>query len=103
MDDRFDQSLWMTVLDCLNYVGAGGGESHARARLCEIDYRQSNKECRSRDDLEIDERLRAHSSHFSQSSCTCNPDHDGREHQRRDDGFYQVNENVAQKINGISP
>jgi len=103
MDDRFDQSLWMTLFDCFNYVGVGGGESYAYARFREIDYRQSNKERRSRDELEIDERFRAHSSHFSQRSCACNSDHDGREHKRGDDGFDQINENVAQKINRIPP
>ncbi len=36
MDDRFDQSLWVTLLDCLDYIGAGNGESYTCARLCEI-------------------------------------------------------------------
>ena len=103
MDDRFDQSLWMTLFDCFNYVGVGGGESYAYARFREIDYGQSNKERRSRDDLEIDERFHAHPSHLSQRSCACDSDHDGREHQRRDDGFDQVNEDVARKNKRRSP
>jgi hypothetical protein len=42
--DRFDHSLRMTVADCLKDVGVGGGEGDSGARLCEIDYCQSNDE-----------------------------------------------------------
>ena len=41
MDDRFDQSLGMTLSDRLNYVGVGGGESYACARFGEINYSQA--------------------------------------------------------------
>src|SRR4029450_10437088 len=103
MDDRFDQSLWMTLLDCLNYVGAGSGESYAYARLREIDYSEANEQRCCSDDLEIDERFHAHPSYLSQRTCACDSNHDGREHQGRDDGFDQVNEDVAQKINRVPP
>jgi hypothetical protein len=44
MDDRFDQSLWMTLLDCLNDIGVGSGESYAYARLREIDYSEADEQ-----------------------------------------------------------
>src|SRR5207249_7124637 len=93
----------MALSDCLNDVGIASVESYADARFCEIDYSQSNEQRCCSDDLEIDERFHAHPSYFSQCTCTCDSNHDGREHQRRDDGFDQVNEDVAQKINRVSP
>src|SRR5437867_11302038 len=103
MDDRFDQSLWVALLDRLNYVGAGSRESYACPRLCEIDDSQADEQRCCSDDLEIDECFHAHSFYLSQCTCACDSNHDGREHQRCDDGFDQVNEDVAQKINGVPP
>src|SRR5262249_19873678 len=103
MHDRFDQSLWMTMLDRLNNVRVGGGESYAYARLREIDYSQANEQRCGSDDLEIDERFHAHPSYFAQRTCACDSNHDCREHQRRYDRFDQVNKDVAQEINGVPP
>ena len=77
MDDRFDKCPRMTLSDCLDYVGVGGGESYACARFCEIDYSQSNEQRSRSDDLEIDQRFHAHPSHLSQRTCARDSNHDG--------------------------
>src|SRR2546423_5882534 len=101
--DSLDESFRMTLLNGFDGVDVRGGESHARPGLGEIDYSQPNEQrCRG-DDLEIDQRFDSHAPHFPKRACASDTNYNCREHERRDDGFDQVNEDVAQKINCVPP
>src|SRR5436190_21836862 len=93
----------MSLADCLENVGAGCGESHAGAGLCEINNCQSNHEGGCGDDLEIDQRLNSHAPYLPERTGARDSHHNGGEYKRRDDRLDQFNENVAQKINRIAP
>ena len=93
----------MTLADRLDHVGVAGRERHADARLDEVDHRQTDEERGRGHDLEINQRFHAHPSDLSQRARAGDANDDGREDERRDDRLDQVNENVAQKINGVAP
>ena len=93
----------MALPDRLNDLGVRGDKSHANAGLREIDYRQPNEQRSRGGDLEIDECFHTHPPYFSQRACASDSDDDSREHQRCDDGFDQVDKDVAQKIDCVPP
>ena len=93
----------MRLADGFENVGIRGGQSHSSARLCEIDYCQSDDEgCRGYD-LEIDQRLYSHPPHFPERTGASDSDDNRQEYQRRDNRFDQVDKDVTQKIDGVSP
>src|SRR5436309_1997449 len=103
MHDCFNERLRMTLADRFDYVGTRWRESHAYTGLCEIDDRQPDEERRSRYNLEINQRFDAHASDLSQCACAGDSHDDGREDKWGDDRFNEVDEDVAQKINLVSP
>ena len=103
MHNRFDQCLGMTLLDRLDYVATARREHYADTRLGEINDGQPDEERGGRYYLEINQCFNAHATDFSQRAGTSDSDDNGRENKRRDDRFDQVNEDVAQKINFVSP
>jgi hypothetical protein len=103
VDDSLDQRLRMRLRDGLDDVGVRGGEGNADAGPGEVDDGQPDEERRGGDDLEVDERFRAHASDLFQRAAAGDPDDDGGENQRRDDGLDEVQEDVAQEVNGVPP
>ena len=100
---RFDPGLGMRLSDRFDDVDVAGSERYADAWPGEIDDRQSNEKRRGGDDLEINQRFDSHASDFSKRAGAGDSDDNGRENQRRDDRLDQVDENVAQEINLVSP
>src|SRR5205814_10082512 len=103
VDDRLDERLGMSRADGFNDVGVTGGKSDAAAGLGEVNDGEPDEERGGRDDFEVDERFRAHAPDFFQRAAAGDPDDDGGENQRRDDGLDEVEEDVAQEVNGVPP
>ena len=103
MDDRFEQCLGMSLRDGVDDFVRPGHQRYANARLGEIDHRQSDDESGRGNDFEVDERLQTHSSDLFQAARAGDTDDDGRENERRDDRLDQVEENVAQEVDSVSP
>ena len=93
----------MALANRLGNVDVLRRERNAGAGFGEIDHRQSNKKSRGGSDLEKDERFESHAANFFQRARARDAYDDGRENQRRDDRLDQINENVAEKINFVSP
>ena len=103
VNDRFDERLGLGLPNRVDDVDVAGRQRDARAGFREIDDRQTDEERRRRDDLEKDERFDSDPADFFQRTGAGDSDDDGRENKRRDDRLDQVDENVAEKINFVSP
>ena len=68
MHDSFNQRLGMALADRFDDAGIARCESDAHSWFREIHYGQSDEQCGGRYELEINQRLHAHPSDFSQSS-----------------------------------
>ena len=103
MNDRANEGLRMRLRDLFDDVDVLGRESDARSRFGEVDDRQSDEKRGRGRDFKKDQRFESHPANFFQRTCACDADDDGRENQRRDNGFDQVDENIAEKINFVAP
>ena len=69
MDDGFDESFRMTLLNSFNGVDVRGDQSHASSGLDEIDNGQSDYQRCGRNNLEINQGFDAHAPNFPKRTC----------------------------------
>src|SRR3984893_14473248 len=103
MHQRFNQCCRVALPDRFDDVDVAGRESNAHSRFREINHCQSDEECGGCNELKIDQRFHSHTSDFSQRTRPGDSRANGRENKRRYDRLDEVNENIAQKINFVSP
>src|SRR5438045_2638421 len=100
-----DQQIAKALRLCLDQRSnvAAACEQNIRSRLYQIHDRESDKQRDRGDDLEIQQRFRAHAPDFLQITATGNADDERRKNQRRNDRLDQVKKNVAQEIDIVAP
>src|SRR4051794_26653416 len=82
---------------------ARSDELHADAGLDEVNDREADEERDGRDDLEVDERLRAHAADLLEVAAARDAYDERREDERRDDGLDHVQEDVAKEKYRVAP
>ncbi len=103
VDDSFEERLRMGVRDGVDDVVRPGHQFHAHAGLGEVDHGQTDEKCGRGCDLEVDDRLQPHSTDFFQVPRARDPRDNGRENQWGDDCLDQVEEDIAEEIDLVSP
>ena len=78
-------------------------EGDTSSGFCEVHDHQPDDECSRCDNLEKDQRLQSHASNLFQRAGASDSSDNGGKDKGCDDRLDQVDENVAQKVNPVSP